>query len=676
MKKVKSDASGKPEKKVNKRKKFLTVTLPILVILAVFVSGIAFNWFGAYSRIVRDAFGIGVDYIDLEHPLEKVKWKTIRADAEGTDAAHPYVLATQADFDRVKQVYSDSSNAYITDRMDYSISAADAFIDAPLLERVFNDDGEMLEVSRNALNRIMTLAGVWQITGDDKYAERCWKEIANVCNFEDWHPEHFLDTAEMSMAVSLGYDWLYNYLSADQRDFIAQTVYDFGIKEANTAKIFSNWWLWSKVNWNTQCYGGIGVACMTFFDRYPKETSKFLSAAYYNMPLHFESFSPDGFYVEGNSYWEAMTSYLLYFVSTSRNFVNTDYGLSDLSGFDKIGYFPVYISAPQGVFNAGDNRNEPLFSPSLHWFATEYNEPMLSYFQTLSDKNNEYARESLLSCVWYDESTAQTAQMPELPLSVYMQSDMSEEFVSMRSAYCDEKATYVGVKGGYNYTNHGDLDIGSFIFDALGERWVMDLGKASYSLPGYFNGLVGGGRWRTYMKRAEGHNTLVINPDSAAEDQYPFAKAGFTDFQSTDDGGSATLDMSDAYIRNGVKSATRTVEMYDGRQNVRITDKIECEGSSDVWWFAHTAAAIDLSDDGKTATLSITDAETGELKQVIVRIADGCNGVFTVMSTLPLSDDDRFDGNKETEGVKKLAIHLENVTSATIIVTFEPVYNS
>ena len=38
-----------------------------------------------------------------------------------------------------------------------------------------------------------------------------------VCAFKDWNHSHFLDVGEMAMAVSIGYDWLYDELSEETK---------------------------------------------------------------------------------------------------------------------------------------------------------------------------------------------------------------------------------------------------------------------------------------------------------------------------------------------------------------------------------------------------------------------------------------------------------------------------
>ena len=52
------------------------------------------------------------------------------------------------------------------------------------------------------------------MTSEKKYLNRAVKEMLAVSAFSDWNPSHFLDVAEMTMAVSIGYDWLYDGLSA------------------------------------------------------------------------------------------------------------------------------------------------------------------------------------------------------------------------------------------------------------------------------------------------------------------------------------------------------------------------------------------------------------------------------------------------------------------------------
>jgi hypothetical protein len=89
----------------------------------------------------------------------------------------------------------------------------------------------------------------------------------------------------------------------------------------------------------------------------------------------------------------------------------------------------------------------------------------------------------------------------------------------MRGKWADSRATFVGSKGGQMGADHGNLDAGTFVLDALGKRWFHDLGGDNYALTNYFTdtpNASGVDRWDYYRMRPEGQNTLAINPDSTA----------------------------------------------------------------------------------------------------------------------------------------------------------------
>ena len=91
------------------------------------------------------------------------------------------------------------------------------------------------------------------------------------------------------------------------------------------------------------------------------------------------------------------------------------------------------------------------------------------------------------------------------------------------------------------------------------------------------------------------------------DDQYVLAECGFTSFEETDDGGKCSLDMTDAYRMNAALKVTRDFELYNDYLSLKISDNILCVVASEIYWFMHTKADIDISADGKTAILTIGD---------------------------------------------------------------------
>lgn len=647
--------------------------------ITLFFSGVSIGNICPYFEVIPDMISVGIDYISLDIYKEAPDKQELKSLLSKTEANHPFVLADEELFNTAKSEYEkEEFSEYTKGLSDYVFANADALLDKsiyPPMEYVLDEENSILPISRETINRIVILGYAWKISGDEKYAVRAWEELSNVCSYDDWCTSHFLATAEMALAVSIGYDWFYDYLSEEQKALLCEKTWEYAIEPALSKNYLKNWFTWSKNNWNSICYSGIGIACMTFSYYNTEKAAEFLSMCYQNMPIAFSSFTPDGVYAEGPGYCQSGMNAIVYFVATSRNYFGTDFGMSEIDGFSQLGYFPVYISSPTGVFNFGDNKDRFCYSPVLHWYASQYESPLLSSYQmgdtageflpdtSQNTERNGSGKEDALSLLWYNRGyTADESDFSDEPLAVCLESDVGQTIAIFRSEYQNQNATYAAIKGGYNYTNHGDLDIGTFVFDSMGERWAEELGPGNYDADGYFTALPGGDRWKNYCKRAEGQNTLVINPDITDDDQYALAEASFSGFNETDDGGSCVLDMTNAYLMNMAKTVTREFELFDNYTSLRITDTVSCRIKSEIYWFMHTKADIEISDDGKSAVLTING------KQMKATL-DG-DGVFSVMAAQKLGGAYEYDDSYDD--IRKLTVHLSDVTEAQITVTLTP----
>ncbi len=95
--------------------------------------------------------------------------------------------------------------------------------------------------------------------------------------------------------------------------------------------------------------------------------------------------------------------------------------------------------------------------------------------------------------------------------------------------------------------------------------------------------------------RAEGQNTLVINPGNAA-DQVLRARPPVVVFapEPSAERGAVVMDLTSAYAR--ATRVQRGFQLFNRRRHVLIQDEIRYAAPADVWWFMHFAA-------DKTATL-------------------------------------------------------------------------
>jgi hypothetical protein len=380
-------------------------------------------------------------------------------------------------------------------------------------------------------------------------------------------------------------------------------------------------------------------------------------------------FRDGGGWGEGPGYWRYATEYNVYLLAALDTALAHDFGLSQMPGFRETGDFPLYFTGPTGqTFNYADAHSGWHGAPQLFWLATKFEQPGWAAAQ------RAWAGEapSALDLLWGARWLARSAAAPELPLDRHF---AGIDVAFLRGAWEDPRATFVGFKGGDNRVNHGHLDLGTLVLDALGERWLVDLGPDNYNLPGYF----GSRRWDYYRCRAEGHNTLVLLPPSGTEhaasgegpsgpDQDPAAQAKLIAFDSRPARASAVADLSAAYAQRAER-VLRGVALVD-RRHVLLQDEITSAGGCDVWWFAHTGAKIALDSDGRAATLE----QNGQKLRAIVLSPPEAKLQVLPAAPLPTSPrpERQADETRGRHPVTKLALHLANQRATRIAVLFSP----
>ncbi|MGQ9463026.1 MAG: heparinase II/III domain-containing protein [Candidatus Fervidibacter sp.] len=563
---------------------------------------------------------------------------------------HPRLLATDKDFKQLQKLFATNTTAReIYNRLKQN---AEKICQEQPSRYEIPDGLRLLATSRRVLLRTYTLALLYRLDDDRRYLERVWRELEAAANFPDWNPRHFLDTAEMAHAFAIGYDWLYDAWTDEQKRILRESMVTKGLQPALKFYREKKWWVMARHNWNQVCNGGIGMAALALLDELPDLCGEILSGAVQSLQLPMKEFAPDGAWGEGPDYWNYATIYNCIFLAALKTAVGTDMGLTKMEGFAETGLFPIYITGPTGwTFNFADGGDGTLRAPQMFWLARVFNRPVYSW----------YARTTVsphpLDLLWFDEK-GRDPQAGKLPLDKYFR---YVEVVTMRSAWNDRNAIFVGFKAGDNKFNHSHLDIGTFVLDAMGHRWALDLGADNYNLPGYF----GGQRWTYYRLRAEGHNTLVINP-SQGPDQDPRAETKIVRFVSQPERAFAIADLTSAYAGHSAKKVLRGILLDRKRQCVIVQDEVELRQAGEIWWFMHTPATVQLNDEGRKATLT----QGGEKFQAMLLSPN--NACFTVMDARPLPTSPDPPGQNSNRGVRKLVVHLSNVSSAQLVVMLTP----
>ena len=154
---------------------------------------------------------------------------------------------------------------------------AESVFDKPLLKREL-EGKRLLGVSREMLWRINMLGMVYRIEKDRKILNRINDEVVAVCNFSDWNPKHYLDVAEMAMAVAFALDWTAGKLPKSTIKLANTALIEKGIKPSY-ANDGNARWVTGTNNWNQVCNGGMIAASIAIAEVDPELAAKTIHRA-------------------------------------------------------------------------------------------------------------------------------------------------------------------------------------------------------------------------------------------------------------------------------------------------------------------------------------------------------------------------------------------------------------
>jgi hypothetical protein len=503
---------------------------------------------------------------------------------------HPRILLLANEESGIqKNIEQDKNWALIHQNI---LDEATEIISLPTLERI-QVGRRLLDKSREALRRLFILSYAYRMTNEKKYFDRCEAELLKISQFTDWNPSHFLDVAEMTMAVSIGYDWLHKDLSETSRKQIKEAILQKGLLPSMDAK--HNSWLKASHNWNQVCNAGMTYGALATFEDNPTLAMQIINRAKKSIELPLEDYNPDGAYPEGFGYWGYGTSFHVLFLSVLQKLSLLDNAVNE--GFNKTAYYYQQMLGSSGQsFNysdAGSGRGG--LSPAMFWYANKLKDNSLLFNEKKYLNDKKMVNNRILPAVMIWGNGLSLDNVPNPNSHVFVGAGKSP-VAMMRTSWTDADAIYLGLKAGSANVNHAHMDIGSFVVDALGERWALDLGMQSYeSLEskgvGLWNKTQDGQRWEILRYNNRYHNTLTFDD----EPQLVQENAEITQSTTAPNFMSAVTDLSNIY-KNKVKDAKRGVAIMD-KNLVVIRDEItNNEVSTRMQWTMVTPAYVKILD--------------------------------------------------------------------------------
>lgn len=563
--------------------------------------------------------------------------------------SHPRVYMTASDFELQREKYkTDEQFKKIADAV---IEKADQMLDSEGFSYKYDDAMRMLNTATAVWENFTLWGYAYNMTGDQKYLDRVYKELQALDKFPDFNTSHIIDTGFFASGLAIAYDWFYNGFNDEQRELAKRVCFDKCFKtlasihygQISSASSGSKGWGSAKggSNYNGMINGGIISCAIATMECDPEFCADALSNSIRSIEYILQNLMPGGGWSEGVSYWQYGLQFIMSSIVSLQNVFGQDYALSKTMGMESTLNFAVNAMGAQGINNFHDASSGVVHSYQIFTTISKMLKDPVA-FKIRMDDLESFSRVEKEDAIFYDFEVGEKAATADIELPSAIKTDGVELF-SIRDSYDPAESdfyfsTHFGITSGYHTHN----DTGTFVLDMIGERWAEDLGAENYNLQnelGYKDADL-------YRKRAEGHNVMVLNPNTAfnqTEDMF----VPITDYASNDNGGYVVADMSGVYKDTSKMKLGYYID--DNMNSLTMRNEFTVTKQTTGYWFMHTKADIYI--EGDKAILS----KNGKSVQLEFD-TDAADAEITVMDAKPLQSSPQVPEQNANDGYRKVAI--------------------
>lgn len=426
----------------------------------------------------------------------------------------------------------------------------------------------MREINDGAL----TLAFLYQMTGDTAYAEKAIEFAMAVSDLTDWVNEaHKFDiiyprvwpwnvpderyvfsfdiyASGIAITLATAYDWLYPVLTKTERDKIRGALMEKAILRVR--KNYDYFW-WSsayRCNWSAICYTGVGLPSIALLKDNP-ELIDVITEAYNRINLTFDQIGEEGGWQEGRGYYGYMMRESVFFMDALKRISNGRY---DLFKQKTIANHPLDIELYALSANFEDSGGGPV-GPTymVDKLIGETNNSAGAFYR------DKYLGEGngVFDIIWPRPNVKPVE--PEQASKLFK----TINWAMLRSNFHDPSAVTIACKAGYNDDpHHGHLDCGQFILTWHDVPFIRDIGRMGYD-EYYFNQ----DRWDYPFASSIGHNVVMVNGEKqipAKLKNQPWKKGiggRILDFRTSEKQDYVLMDPTHAYPNKELKKWRRSI---------------------------------------------------------------------------------------------------------------------
>ncbi len=476
-------------------------------------------------------------------------------------------------------------------------------------------NGDYKEYYRRNREYAYLLSFLYQITGEQKYADKAFEYADAFCDLTTWTlrahefpiiysrimpwnvPDDQVnfsfdhnngDTGRMMGTV---YDWLYPALNDAQRDRIRGAILEKVVTPVRGDYEF-HWWATAyRCNWCGVCNSGVGIAGLALLTENPQLTD-IVAESYNRINSMFDELGEDGGWQEGGGYWNYGVHTSVFFADALKRLTNSKHNLFKNKRLAKNPVtFPLYISLPEKrSLNFEDSSGNNVIGSAhlINKLTTETNSEQAAWYRA------EFfgAGNDIFDIIWPRPKVK--AKAPEIASRHFKTID----WWVMRSDFKSSDKVLVAGKAGMNDDpHHGHLDIGHFVVHWQNEYYICDIGRGGYDEK-YFDDA----RWNYPHASSIGHNVVFVNGEKQIsanlrkQEWTPDVGGDVEEFRTSDKQDYVRMNPTKAYPNKELIGWKRQIILEKPEISV-VVDEIETKPGSDIEIRFHPGVDYELHDD-------------------------------------------------------------------------------
>ena len=517
------------------------------------------------------------------------------------DLVHPYLYFSEDDkpsiLDRIE------NDPYTRDVMDRISSESNRLLYTPVevplppqpMDSRFVARDPYLPIFDSYRAATLKLAFMYQMTGDERYAEKSFEFAEALCDLNTWviracqYPKSYfrvspwgvtddkvvftfaIFAAHTAAELSTVYDWLYPWMDKVKRDRIRGALLEKAILPVRGNYEYHWWSTAYRCNWLATCFSGLGMSALTLLKEDPHLVDV-VAESVNRINRLYDEIGEDGGWQEGAGYVFANQFWAVTYGIPLKRATEGKYSLLD---HPKMRTFPVTFNLamflpPDKSVNFCDSgygaKGRPPFV--FHVLADEFKSAETSwYVDNLAGEPRDV----------FDVIFPRTTVTPSLPEKA-SRHFRSIDWTVMRSDFTGTDNVVIACKSGKNDDpHHGHLDIGHFLLYWRGQSFIRDLGNSGYDEKAF-----DATRWDMPKAASRGHNVVFVN----GEEQIPgkrFDEAldesiggEVLEFRTGENLDYTLMDSSNAYPRKELKRWRRHVVLLKPDVTL-VLDEIEAQ---------------------------------------------------------------------------------------------------